>query len=313
MSKLERLLNLTALLLNTERALRVDEIGKLIEGYPPDPASFRRAFERDKDDLREMGIPIDMVNIDIHDQTVLGYRIDPEQYYLADPGLEPDELAALKLAMGAVRLEGLAAEETLRKLGTSAEGTADTALASVPTPPEIGVIYAAIAERRLIEFGYRGEPRTVEPQRLDYQKGHWYLGGFDRVRQDRRSFRIDRIEQPITSGERASFESREAISGMRFDPWRHGDDPPVTAVLRIDASQAALNRGYAGDEAVWTDRADGSAEVAMVVTNRHAFRSFVLGFLDHAEILEPPELRAEMLEWLLSLAANAATAEKGAP
>src|SRR5437867_1014667 len=132
-AKLERLLNLTALLLNTERPLRIDEIGRLMEGYPPDPASFRRTFERDKDDLREMGIPVDVVNLDVGDQTALGYCIPPEKYYLPDPGLDTDELAAVKLAMGAVRVEGQAAGDTLRKLGATGDEDA-TALASVPAP-----------------------------------------------------------------------------------------------------------------------------------------------------------------------------------
>ena len=58
MSKLERLLNLTLLLLETERPLTIDELHEKVPGYPADPNSFRRSFERDKDDLREMGIPV---------------------------------------------------------------------------------------------------------------------------------------------------------------------------------------------------------------------------------------------------------------
>ncbi|MFN8051248.1 MAG: WYL domain-containing protein [Acidimicrobiales bacterium] len=299
-SKLERLLNLTALLLNTERPLKVDQIGQLMEGYPPDPASFRRTFERDKDDLREMGIPVEVVNTDPGDQTALGYRILPEKYYLPDPGLDPDELAALKLAMGAVRLDGIAAGETLRKLGASSDADAPE-LASVPTPPEIGEIHAAIAAHRLVEFTYHGELRTVEPHRLDYQRGRWYLSGFDRLRDDRRSFRIDRIEGGLTSGDDGAFEPPgpvEAPPGLRFEAWRYGDDPPVTARLRIDASQAGLGRDHAGADATWTDLPDGSAEVEMIVSNRGAFRSFVMGFLDHAEILEPEELRQDLVDWL---------------
>lgn len=303
MSKLERLLNLTALLLDTERPLRIDEIGRLMEGYPSDPASFRRTFERDKDDLREMGIPVEVVNTDVHDQTKLGYRILPERYYLADPGLDPDEMAALKLALGAVRLEGIAAEETLRKLGAARDPDEQPALASVPTPPVIGEVHSAINEHRLIEFTYNDEQRTVEPERLEFQRGHWYLQGHDRLRDDRRSFRIDRIVGGVKSGPPDGFERRDAgPPGIRFDPWRHGDDAPVTAVVRIDASQAALSRGHVGEAALWTDLPDGSATVEMDVTNRRAFRTFVLGFLEHAEILSPPELRDDLVEWLEAMA-----------
>ena len=305
MSKLERLLNLTALLLNTERPLGIEDIGRLLEGYPSDPASFRRTFERDKDDLREMGIPVEVINTDLHDKTVMGYTILPERYYLADPGLDADEMAALKLAMGAVRLDGIATQETLRKLGDASGAGAQPELASVPTPPVIGDLHAAINEHRLIEFPYNGELRTVEPWRLEFQRGRWYLAGFDRLRADRRSFRVDRFEGPITSGAPGSFDppiADSATLGMRFDPWRHGDDPPVTATVRIDADQAALSRSHVLEEAIWTDHPDGSATVEMEVTNRRAFRTFVLGFLEHAEILGPDELRDDLVAWLEAIA-----------
>lgn len=303
MSKLERLLNLTALLLNTERPLRVDQIEQMMEGYPADPASFRRTFERDKDDLREMGIPVEVINTDVHDQTMLGYRILPERYYLADPQLDPDELAAMRLALGAIRLEGIAANETMRKLGGSPDtpdsaASPSIALASVPAPPELAPLYNAITERRRTTFIYNGAERIIEPHRLDYQRGRWYLDGFDHLREDRRNFRLDRIEGPISTGEPGAFEPPERTAGERYDPWRFGDDPPVTARLRIDASHAPLSRDLVGSRAVWTDHPDGSAEVEMVVANRSAFRTFVLGFLEHAEILEPQELRDELVTWI---------------
>ena len=115
--KLERLLNLTAALLDTRRPLSAEEIGRMIPGYPGDPASFRRTFERDKDDLREMGIPVEVVMPQGTDNTRAGYRISPERYYLPDPGLDPDELAALRLAVGAIRVEGSSEGDAFRKLG----------------------------------------------------------------------------------------------------------------------------------------------------------------------------------------------------
>lgn len=298
-SKLERLLNLTALLLSTERPLGADEIGALMSGYPADPASLRRTLARDKEDLREMGVTVEMVNVDVHDDRAVGYRILPEKYYLRDPDLEPDELAAVKLAMGAVRLEGLAQEEILRKLGTSNHSSAPP-LASVPSPPEIAAVYTAIAERRPITFGYNSESRSVEPHRLDYQRGRWYLTGFDRTRGDRRTFRIDRLDGPITSGPPDSYERTVDAGGPRMEPWRHGDDEPMRARVRLDAQQAALSRHEFGLDSIWLDLPDGSAEVEMIVSNRRAFRSFVIGFLEHAEILEPQELRDDIVEWLKS-------------
>ena len=75
----------------------------------------------------------------------------------------------------------------------------------------------------------------------------------------------------------------------------------MTARVRIDADQAGWAVDHVGDERV-VDRADdGRVVIELVVTNRDAFRSFVLGFLDHAEVLEPAELRAELVEWLRAM------------
>ena len=98
MDKLERLLNLTAALLDTPRPLTAAELRDRVPGYPDADASFRRAFERDKDDLREMGVPVELSDVDSPTGPVAAYRIHKDQYYLRDPGLEPDELAALHLA-----------------------------------------------------------------------------------------------------------------------------------------------------------------------------------------------------------------------
>jgi proteasome accessory factor B len=115
--KLERLLNLTAALLETSKPLTASEVARRVYGYPEEKGAFRRTFERDKDDLREMGIPIELSEIIGTDPPETGYRIPKDQYYLRDPGLEPDELAALHLAASTVRLDGIEGAGGLWKLG----------------------------------------------------------------------------------------------------------------------------------------------------------------------------------------------------
>jgi len=51
-------------------------------------------------------------------------------------------------------------------------------------------------------------------------------------------------------------------------------------------------------------RADGSIVVTLPVVNRAAFRTWIIDLLDHAEVLSPPELRAEMVAWLDALAST---------
>jgi predicted DNA-binding transcriptional regulator YafY len=69
----------------------------------------------------------------------------------------------------------------------------------------------------------------------------------------------------------------------------------------VDAEQAGWAEGHVGPEAVAERRDDGAVVLEFPVTNREAFRSFVLGFLDHAELLGPPELRNDLIAWLEAL------------
>ncbi|MGH9186220.1 MAG: helix-turn-helix transcriptional regulator, partial [Acidimicrobiales bacterium] len=80
-TKLERLLNLTALLLETPRPLTAEEIRTRVPHYPDDKESFRRSFERDKEDLREKGVPIDVEEVPGIDPPIDGYRIRKDRYY----------------------------------------------------------------------------------------------------------------------------------------------------------------------------------------------------------------------------------------
>jgi proteasome accessory factor B len=132
--KLERLLNLTAALLETQRPLPAAEIAKRVYGYPEEKSAFRRAFERDKEDLREMGIPIALSEITGSDPPETGYRIPKDEYYLRDPGLEPDELAALHLAASTVRLDGIEGAGGLWKLGGRPAGPKPTETGPEVTP-----------------------------------------------------------------------------------------------------------------------------------------------------------------------------------
>src|ERR671910_3012531 len=118
MRRIERLLNLIIALLNTDRPYTADEIRERIEGYGREPTheAFRRTFERDKEDLRNMGIPIETVTTDVFSDVPDGYIIPKTKYYLPNLELEADELAALHLAAAAVLGSREQAEAGLLKL-----------------------------------------------------------------------------------------------------------------------------------------------------------------------------------------------------
>lgn len=304
MSKLERLLNLTAILLDSPTPLTAEDIRQRVDGYPPPGAAFHRAFERDKDELRDLGIPLRVERVKDRRQDVDGYRIRPEDYYLADPGLEPEELAALHLASLAVRLDGLGDREALWKLGGLAEAADEVPqVAALPADERLGPLFGAITDRRRVGFRYRDEDRVVDPHRLDFRKGRWYLTGFDHARGDTRNYRLDRVDGPVTvTGDPGAFDRPAGEGGLRLEAWRFGEDEPVEARLLVDAGRALWVRRQLGDEAVAEERPDGSLVFAVPVVNREAFRSFVLDLLEHAEVLGPPELRREVVAWLEDLA-----------
>lgn len=303
MQKLERLLNLTAVLLHSGRPLSAAELRARVPGYPDSDAAFHRSFERDKDDLREMGVPLELREIPGADPPLDGYLIPRDDYYLPDLGLEPEEVAALQLAASAVQLDGVEGIEALWKLGGVTDVGAVAARAAIPTDPRLAPVFDAVSRRAVITFSYNGERREVQPHGIVFRRGNWYLRGFDTGRDDRRTFRVDRIEGAVEAGPAGAFEPPTGDDDQVVaDGWRLAIDPPVRARLLVDASHAAIAVGHLGDDADAIDtRPDGSAVIELTVTNRSAFRSMVLTYLEHAEILEPAELRADLVAWLRSV------------
>jgi predicted DNA-binding transcriptional regulator YafY len=298
--KLERLLNLTVALLHTPRALTKEELRERIPGaYPDEETAFHRAFERDKDDLRVLGIPLVVDEVPGTDPPITGYRISADDYYLPDPGLEPDELGALHLAATAVGFGADGGLAALRKLGgTPGEGSTSR-VATVPADPRLEPLFSAMADRRSAAFAYKGGPRRVDPYRLDFQRGHWYLTAFDHGRQDERLFRVDRIEGGVEVGEPGTFEPPATeVPGLSLSPWEVGDGERLVALVLVDADQAPWAVHKVGDAAVVEHHEDGAVVLQVDVVNRDAFRSFVLELLDHAEVLEPDELRADVVAWV---------------
>jgi predicted DNA-binding transcriptional regulator YafY len=250
-----------------------------------------------------MGVPVVTELVDPADPGVSGYRIPKEDYYLDDPGLEPDELAALHLAASAVRMEGANGVEALWKLGGEmAEEGPVPAIAALPGTMGLATLFTAISQRRQVRFHYRGRSRDVDPYRLSFRNGHWYVMGFDHGASEERSFRLDRFESDVEIGGPPGAFERPAATGSQPPPWQTGDEDPVTALLLVDADQAPWAVSHLGAESVHDRRADGSVVLEVRVTNRDAFRSFVLGFLERAEVLGPPQLRAEMVAWLHAVA-----------
>ena len=324
---MERLVNLVVALLDTQRPLTRDELRQRVGGYNEDEENFRRNFERDKELLRQMGMPLVAVPLDpSYPDGEVGYRIPRDLYELPDPGLSDDELLALRLAVPAVALDGSAqgaATTALWKLAGEGpaplSGTGDAGergpgglvspatrsgpLAEVPTDARVATLFGAVSERRVVRFVYSRLERQVNPWRLSYRQGKWYLAGYDRSRSGERLFRVDRIEGGVEAvGKAGAFDRPSEVAAGPPPPWRLGDDEEIVVQLRVDASQRPFVSAVAGEGAIAATEPDGAAVYQLSVTNRVALRSFVLGLLDHAQVIGPPEVRDDMVSWLRSLA-----------
>jgi proteasome accessory factor B len=257
--KTERLLSLVVCLLSASRYLTAAQIREAVPGYPDSFDAFKRMFERDKDELRELGIPLETgTNSSADDE--LGYRISRQDYVLPDIRLEPDEAAVLGLAARVWRRAELAgaAEGALLKLRAAGiEAEDSTQLGIEPRlqtgDAAFGPLWEAVRDRRAVSFSYRGagasapQERRLEPWGVVNRNGRWYVAGFDTGRGAQRVFRLSRIEGPVSfTGPPGAVQVppgtdvREAV--------RDWDQEPVneqTAVLRVRAGTGHALRRYA--------------------------------------------------------------------
>jgi proteasome accessory factor B len=299
MHPLERLLNLVALLLETSRPLTFEEIRGTLEAYgQEDKASAKRQFERDKDTLRQIGIPVETVPTDAW-EVEEGYRIPRERYQLPDVSFLPEEVAALFVAAHGGRGE---AAQAFRKVAQGAEGSVLAALregmdtsgvdASGPRLPEVA---DAVSRRRRVRFRYRpvaGKEGTrhVDAWALLFRGGAWYLVGRDRDRGEPRSFRLSRIASDVGdegAGEPPP-EGFRAADHLQVGPWGLGE-PRRTA--RVAFSPKVAWWALAGLPGARTLRTDGWTEADVPSAGEESFVSWILSFGPDAEVLKPAEVR----------------------
>lgn len=210
-SKVERLTNLFIALLTSRGYLTAEKIRNTVIGYgecPTDDA-FNRTFERDKSELRDLGIPLETGRSSIHDTTD-GYRIKRDSYALPDIALTPEESAAVAVATTLWEsTERITASQNallkLRAAGVDIDPVAEVAITTGAgtglrgSEDVLGVLFSAIETGQAVQFGHRPTPvepyalRTVEPWGVLTAQGRWYLVGHDRDRGATRIFRLSRI------------------------------------------------------------------------------------------------------------------------
>ena len=301
---LDRLLNLTSLLLETSRPLTFEEIRERLPDHyrQSNPETARRQFERDKEALIEIGIEVEMVR-GLTDAGVEGYRATRARE-LQNLDLSPDELAALHLAATSVVLDGVDEDEIvtgIQKLG-GVVGGEGAPVAKIEMPEAVGPLFGAVLRRQVATFDYGGVTRDLEPHRIGFERGNWYVSGLDRTREANRNFRIDRIDGKVSLGPVDGFPVPEQREEIRSEAWTLGTGSAVDVTVRLDREVApAFLHDFPSASVVSSDP-DGSRLVVLEVNHQMGLFNTVLPLLERAEIVDPPDVRSAFVAHLQSMA-----------
>lgn len=292
---IERILNLLAFLLTADRPVTADEIRNTVKGYEqPSDAAFRRTFERDKDLLRSLGVPLELHHTDVW-EVELGYVVPTDRYAIDDPGLTDEERSALLVAAQAVRFGGQPTElGAIFKLGGATQPTqTGTVLADLGHDLDVlGSLYGAVTDRSVVAFMYKGTSRRVYPYGLLHRRGHWYLAAPEAsAPKPVKAFRVDRmadveVGEDISVFDRPeSFDTSRSISTDAPDSGQKG-----FAHVRFDPEVADVAmRQMDGSRRLDEDARGVLIEVP--VTTERALIGWVLSFDAKAVIEHPPQAR----------------------
>ncbi len=295
----ERLVNLVFCLLSTKQFLTAERIRDAVPGYEPADGTretdeaFKRMFERDKAELRDLGIPLETGRNSGFD-TEDGYRITRRDYELPPIDFDAAEAAAVGLAarLWQSATLGEAARSALLKLraaGTdiSTEGTPGSVPHLDASDPSLPALLEAARRSQPVRFGYRkpgddsAQRRTLEPWGVLSWRGRWYVAGFDRDRGQPRSFRLSRITGKVDRfGTPGEFERPEHVDLLDMVAGRTED--AHLARVRVSGSGAGALRRLADAEA------DGVLTIGYTDVEWLARRVASAG--SSAQVLSPPEL-----------------------
>ncbi len=315
-ARAERLVNLVLCLLSSRQYLPAERIRRIVPGYADTPSdeAFFRMFERDKAELRDLGVPLETGRTPGSDGE--GYRIARRDYELPDIDLEPDEAAAVALAArlwDSPELAGAAHGAVLKLRAAGVEVDTEPALAVQPrvraTEPALAPLISAVQAGQVVTFPHRKHPavqpavRTLEPWGVVSWRGRWYVVGHDRDRHATRCFRVSRIVGPVrcvgTSGtvrRPAGVDLLKIVAGSA--------EPPAaahTARLWLAAGRGHGLRRQARVLGSMTLDGEPGDVVAVELPGHDVASRWIAGLGPDAVVLEPTELADAVRARLLAV------------
>lgn len=300
----ERLVNLVICLLSTRQFLTAERIRSAVPGYEASDGSratdeaFKRMFERDKAELRDLGIPLE-TGSNSHFDAEEGYRISRRNYELPPIEFDAAEAAAVGLAARlwqSATLGGAARSALLKLRAAGTDVQVDGTPGAVPhidaSDPSLPALLDAARQSRPVRFDYikagasESQRRTLEPWGVLSWRRRWYVAGHDRDRGEARSFRLSRIVGRVESfGTAGEYERPADVQLLDLVAGR-SENTRDARVLVAGAGAGALRR--------IADRVEdeGEREVLTVAfTDAHWLARIITSAGSSARVLEPPELR----------------------
>ncbi|MEO6794193.1 MAG: WYL domain-containing protein [Mycobacterium sp.] len=316
-AKVERLLNLVIALLSTGSYLTAEKIRATVVGYGDNPSgdAFSRMFERDKNELRDLGIPLE-VGKDSAFDTVEGYRINPNTYALPAIELTREEAAAVAVAVQLwqspelrANVEGAVAK--LHAAGVEADPDRADVLVAPPAAlsgihraePALGALMTAVETGQAVQFDHRPSPvepyvtRTVEPWGVVTHGRRWYLVGHDRDREAVRTFRISRIGPEVRPIGPIDTASRPDTVELRRIVAAAVGEAPSGVQARIwvaDGRAVALRRAGAVLARESVAGRDGDV-IGVDIGTFDRWAREIAGYGADAVVLDPPALRDDVV------------------
>jgi proteasome accessory factor B len=332
-TRTERLVNLVICLLSTRRFLTASQVAATVPGYEHDPEdpkdheAFQRKFERDKAELRELGVPLETGTSSILDAEP-GYRIARRDYALPDIPLAPDEAAAVGIAARLWRDAGLAAAASsgltkLRAAGVDVDPHATLGVEPVVrVDPAFEPLTGAVRDRCAVTFNYRtpeddaAATRRLQPWGVVCWRGRWYVVGHDLDRRAERCFRLSRITGAVRrSGRPGAYAPPVDIDLISYVArWSGGPlERTGRATVLVRHGRAAGVRRWAEEVATGPD----GDRVTLRYAEPEWVATMLVGYGADVVVLDPPEVRdavvARLLEVVRTFQEPAAPPQQGRP
>ena len=302
--KSERLVNLVIALLATKRYLTKSEIFRTIEGYEGSSESMERMFERDKDELRALGIEIEVSALDPLFDDEIGYRIRFENYVMDHSGFTTSEIAYMSLAAQVWKEEALSeiAQHAMRKLSGLASPIDISEIPAIApvlinAPKFLNEIIDCISKRRTIEFVYLDSEMKTQSRQVNVYsyfsfKGSWYFSGLDVRKMEIRTFKCDRIvgDVSVSKGSKMYEIPEEYIPSTESEENAY----EITAQLLVRKGRGSQLRNRASKIVT----AEDFDAVDVPYSSENELLSLVLWHLDDVQVLAPSALRDSVIKSL---------------